>query len=104
MRTVLDDVDAAAVRATTGAGTSSVALPIAQADVTGLVSDIASKATTAAVDAKAPFGGLPIIETTIATAQTIGATQRCVTFGAYTVGALITVNGTWIALTQLQGI
>jgi hypothetical protein len=42
-RTFLDDADAATVRATIGAGTSSVALPIAESDVTGLVADLAAK-------------------------------------------------------------
>ena len=39
-KTILDDVDAAAVRTTIGAGTSSVSLPIAESDVTNLVTDL----------------------------------------------------------------
>ncbi len=43
VRTILDDANAAAVRATIGAGTSSVTLPIAESDVTGLVTDLGNK-------------------------------------------------------------
>lgn len=43
VRTFLDDADAATVRTTIGAGTSSVALPIAESDVTNLTTDLANK-------------------------------------------------------------
>lgn len=42
-RTVLDDADAATVRATIGAGTSSVTLPIGEGDVTNLTTDLGNK-------------------------------------------------------------
>ena len=42
-QTVLDDADAATLRTTIGAGTSSVALPIATADVTGLDTALSGK-------------------------------------------------------------
>ena len=63
-----------------------------------------STAQQTAIDLKENSGGLPIKDTTISAAQTISATQQCVTFGPITVNALVTVNGPWIALTQLKGI
>jgi hypothetical protein len=47
IRTVLDDADAATARATLGAGTSSVTLPIAESDVTSLTADLGLKAPLA---------------------------------------------------------
>jgi hypothetical protein len=57
-KTFLDDANAPAVRATIGAGTSSVTLPITEADVTSLVSDLAGKAATAHTHAESDVTSL----------------------------------------------
>jgi hypothetical protein len=86
IRTLLDDVDAATARATLGAGTSSVTLPIAESDVTSLVSDLAAKAALASPT----FTGVPAAPTAAGGTNT---TQIATT--AFVTSAISTAGGSY---------
>ena len=115
-RTILDDADASAVRATIGAGTSSVTLPIAATDVTGtavLTADSRlsdARTPTAHAASHVPGGsdptGLPVIQKNVTVSQTIPTGCAVLMFDGVTFdsGVTLTFQGTAevIFIKQLQ--